>query len=140
MNWGKGLVIGMLLFVTFIVSMGFYMFNMPADDYDHQYYEKGLDFNKDYDREKQVVTDKAQPLIKQLNGEVTIEFTQPAAGTIKFVNPLGKSKDLVFSLNTGKTTTIPADKLTTGRWAIRLDWNSQGKDYLYQQDVFINGQ
>lgn len=131
----------MLLFIGFIVSMSCYMFSMPADDYDHQYYEKGLSFNKDYAKEKQVVTDKTQPVIEQLNGEISIEFKQPAIGTIKLINPLGKSKDLVFPLNTNRGThaTIPLNKLTTGRWAIRIDWNSEGKCYLYQQDLYING-
>jgi hypothetical protein len=141
MNWGKGLVIGMLLFIAFIVSMSCYMFSMPADDYDHQYYEKGLNFNKDYAKEKQVVTDKAQPVIKQFNGELSIEFKQPAVGTIRFINPLGKSRDLVFPLNTENETytNIPLNKLSTGRWAIRIDWKSGNKGYLYQQDVYVNG-
>ncbi|MES2062415.1 MAG: FixH family protein [Bacteroidota bacterium] len=141
MNWGKGLVIGMLLFIAFIVSMSCYMFSMPADDYDHQYYEKGLNFNKEYAKEQQVVTDKAQPVIKQFNGELSIEFKQPAIGTIRLINPLGKSKDLVFPLNTENeaNASIPLNKLSTGRWAIRIDWNSGNKGYLYQQDLYING-
>jgi len=141
MNWGKGLVIVMLLFIGFIVSMSCYMFNMPADDYDHQYYEKGLNFNQDYAKEKQVVTDKAQPVVKQVNGEISIEFKQPAVGAIKLINPLGKSKDLIFPLNTNQqnSTAIPLKKLATGQWAIRIDWNSEGKEYLYQQDLYING-
>ncbi|MFD0764357.1 FixH family protein [Mucilaginibacter lutimaris] len=141
MNWGKGLVIGMLLFMSFIISMSFYMFKMPADDYDHQYYEKGLNYNTDYAKEKQVITDKARPIIKQLDGEISIAFKQPATGTIKLITPLGKSKDLIFALNTGQQNyaTIPVNKLSTGRWAIRIDWNSGNIGYLYQQDLYING-
>ena len=141
MNWGKGLVIGMLLFIGFIVSMSFYMFSMPADDYDHQYYEKGLNFNKDYAKEKQVETDMAQPVIKQLNGELSVEFIQPAAGTIRLINPLGKSKDRMFLLNTnaGTRASIPLNKLSAGRWAIRIDWNSGNKGYLFQKDLYIHG-
>jgi nitrogen fixation protein FixH len=141
MNWGKGLVIVMLLFIGFIVSMSFYMFSMPADDYDHQYYEKGLNFNKDYAKEKQVETDRAQPIIKQHNGELSVAFIQPAIGTIKLINPLGKSKDLMLPLNTntGTQASIPLKKLTTGRWSIRIDWKSANKGYLYQQNLYING-
>ena len=141
MNWGKGLVMVMLLFIGFIVSMSIYMFSMPADDYDHQYYENGLNFNKDYAKEKQVETDRAQPVIKQNNGELSVAFIQPATGTIRLINPLGKSKDLMFLLNTntGTRASIPLNKLSTGRWAIRIDWNSGNKGYLYQKDLYING-
>jgi hypothetical protein len=141
MNWGKGLVIGMLLFITFIVSMSVYMFNMPVDDYDHQYYEKGLNFNKDYAKEEQVITDKAQPIIEQLNGEISIEFKQPAVGTIKFINPLGQNKDLIFPLNTGggNNAIIQLGKLTAGRWNVRIDWSSINKGYLYQHNLYVHG-
>ncbi len=40
MNWGKGIITGMIIFMLFILSMCIYMFRMPADEYDHQYYEK----------------------------------------------------------------------------------------------------
>ena len=141
MNWGKGLVIVMLSFMSFIVAMSGYMFSMPADDYDHQYYEKGLNFNKDYAKEKQVVADKAQPLIRQVMGEISIEFKQPALGTITMINPLSKRKDIFFSLDTenGTRAVIPLNKLATGRWNIRIDWVSDNKSYLYQNDLYING-
>jgi hypothetical protein len=141
MNWGKGLVIGMLLFIGFIVSMSCYMFNMPTDDYDHQYYEKGLNFNKEYAKQRQVLIDKAQPLIEQLNGQISVDFKQPAIGTIKLINPLGKTKDLLFTLNTrdGARAAIPLNKVTPGRWSINIDWSSGNKDYLYQQELYING-
>ena len=141
MNWGKGIVLGMALFMAFIISMCVYMFNMPADDYDHQYYEKGLNFNGDYNRERQVITDHAQPLITQQNAGITIQFKRPAVGVIKFVNPLGKNKDLTFPLNTGTGNNIsmPAKKLTPGRWGIKIEWSSNARNYLYQQDIFING-
>lgn len=141
MNWGKGMAIVMILFIIFIVGMSCYMFNMPADDYDHQYYEKGLNYNKDYVKEKQVVTDKAQPIIKQVNGEISVEFKQPAIGIIKLITPLGKSNDVTFPLNTGSGiyANVPLIKLSTGRWAIRIDWHSGNKSYLFQQDLYING-
>jgi nitrogen fixation protein FixH len=141
MNWGKGIVLGMSLFMAFIISMSVYMFNLPEDDYDHQYYEKGLNFDHDYARERQAVVDKAQPLITQVAGAISIEFKQPAIGAIRFANPLGKSKDVAFNINTGTgaNTTIPASKLPAGKWAITIEWRSGAKNYLYQQQLFING-
>jgi hypothetical protein len=141
MNWGKRLILGMILFMGFILAMCVYMFNLPEDDYDHQYYEKGLTFNRDYDRERLVITDKAQPVIRQGKGDVAIVFKQPAVGIIKFINPLGKNKDLAFPLNTGtaKNISIPVNKLGAGRWGVKIEWSSDAKNYLYQQDLFING-
>lgn len=142
MNWGKGIILGMLLFMGFIISMAVYMLNMPTDDYDHQYYEKGLNYNKDYAKEMQVVTDNARPVFKQLNHQITIQFTQPAVGTVRFINPLGKSKDVLFKLDTGTGTgaALPLNILAGGRWAVRMEWSSgNNKQYLFQQDINVNG-
>ncbi|OOQ58739.1 FixH family protein [Mucilaginibacter pedocola] len=141
MNWGKKLIIGMILFMGFIMSMSVYMFNLPADDYDHQYYEKGLNYNRDYDRERLVIADNAQPLITQNQTAIGVAFKEPAVGVIKFVNPLGKNKDLTFPVNTGASNAIniPADKLSAGRWDVKIEWSSNAKNYLYQKGLFVNG-
>ncbi|MFD0795596.1 FixH family protein [Mucilaginibacter litoreus] len=142
MNWGKGLVIGMLIFMAFIVSLSVYMFKMPEDDYDHQYYEKGLTFDKDYQREQLVVADKAQPSFKQTGGVITVQFKQPAVGSIKFISNLGADKDRVFELSTGTSniaTIKAADKLAPGQWNTIVSWSSNNKQYLFKQELYVDG-
>ncbi|RFZ89947.1 hypothetical protein D0C36_23925 [Mucilaginibacter conchicola] len=141
MNWGKGIVIGMVAFVSFIVSLSFCMFKQPADDYDKQYYEKGLAFDKDYLRERKVITDHAQPLIKQGKGFITIRFVKPATGTIRFISNLGRNKDRVFELITDadNVVTIRADRLITGQYNATLNWVSESNEYLYKQELYVNG-
>ena len=97
MNWGKGIVIGIAIFVIFIVGMCIYMFVSPTDDYDHQYYEKGLTFNHDYDREEQVIKDHAQPLIGLTDRQVILTFGQPAKGKVRFMRPSNATADRVYS-------------------------------------------
>jgi hypothetical protein len=137
MNWGKGIITGMVLFMLFIIGMCIHMFRMPADEYDHHYYEKGLRFNEDYDKEKQVVTDAASPVIRIKGDSVQISFTQPATGSVRFVRPSSAALDREFALNTasGKTATLSATALVRGRWKMVMAWKSSHKDYLYEQEV-----
>lgn len=137
MNWGKGIIAGMVIFMLFILSMCFYMFRMPADEYDHHYYEKGLNFDKDFAREKQVVKDHAQPVISISGKQVTIAFSGPAKGSVKFIRPSSEALDKTFQLNTGagKVAGLSATNLVNGRWQMVLDWESAGKAYLYEQEV-----
>jgi hypothetical protein len=139
MNWGKGIIIGMGLFMLFIIFMCVKMFALPADEYDHHYYEKGLNFNKDFDKEKQVVKDHARPLITIIGKQVSITFTQPAKGNIKFIRPSSEALDKTFQLNTdsGLVTQMSARSLTEGRWRVVLEWESNKKAYLYEQEVDI---
>jgi len=139
MNWGKGLIIGMAIFMLFIISMCVYMFRMPADEYDHQYYEKGLNFDKDFAKEKQVIADHAQPAISIEAGQAHIAFTKPANGTARFIRPSSEALDKTFQLNTntGSSTSLALNGLVAGKWRVVLDWKSGDKTYLYQKEVYI---
>jgi hypothetical protein len=141
MNWGKGIIGGMIIFMLFIIGMSIFMFNAPADEYDHNYYEKGLNYTKDYDLEEQVTKDHAQPVIKQQNGEIILSFKEPLTGTIKFVRPSNKSQDKAFAINSGadKQVILPLKDIAAGQWQLIISWKSNSKNYLYKQEFFING-
>jgi len=139
MNWGKGIIIGMGLFVLFITAMGVFMFMSPTDDYDHQYYEKGLTFNQDYNHERQVVLDHAQPLIEVSGNTIRFTFNGPVKGKISFVRPSNNLMDKAYVLDsgTGKEIELPITSLNKGQWQLVLDWKSNSKSYLYHKEVFI---
>lgn len=139
MNWGKGIISGMTLFMLFIVGMGIYMFAAPADDYDHQYYEKGLSFDHDLAKEQQVLKDDARPIAQVLDQFVTFTFKAPAKGNIRFIRPSDTGLDRVYELNTGQgdQITIPRVSIPNGEWHVTIDWQSNKKAYLYQQKLYI---
>jgi len=139
MNWGKGIIGGMLLFMLYIISMCVYMFMAPDDGYDHQYYEKGLNFDKDFIKERRVETDHARPLIGVSGKTVSISFVKPASGTVKFIRPSNQMLDKEFKLDSaaGRVIVIPAQSMVTGRWQLVLNWESNRKAYLYHQEIYI---
>ena len=131
----------MIIFMLFIIGMSIYMFNAPADEYDHNYYEKGLNYTRDYNLEEQVTKDHAQPVIEQQKGEVVLSFKEPITGTIKFVRPSNKSQDKAFAINSGadKQVVLPLKDIASGQWQLVISWKSNNKNYLYKQELFING-
>jgi nitrogen fixation protein FixH len=139
MNWGKGIITGMVLFMIFILAMCLYMFRMPADEYDHQYYEKGLNFDKDFDKERQVYKDHAQPAVNIAGKDLTITFVASAVGTVRFVRPSSEVMDKIFQLNTdgSKAKMLSVSSLVPGQWQMVLEWKSSNKFYLYQKEIFI---
>lgn len=47
MNWGTKLIIGMALFMAFIIGLAVFMLNSNADPLvDKDYYEKGLKYDE----------------------------------------------------------------------------------------------
>lgn len=129
----------MVVFMLFILSMCIYMFMLPADDYDHQYYEKGLNFDHDYNREEQVVKDKAQPVITINNNVMNLAFARPALGTITFLRPSNQYQDKHFKIDTyaGSGIGMPLNSIEKGQWQLVIEWQSDHKAYLYHKEVYI---
>lgn len=138
MNWGKGIVIGMSLFILFIATLGGYMLSQP-DDYDKQYYEKGLAFEKDLAKEKLVVADKATPSVNLSGDFLMVRFKSPATGKLCLIRPSDRHLDRCLSLHTGENNVaqISAVKLTPGQWQLVFEWQSKQKQYLYKREMFI---
>ncbi|PTQ98220.1 nitrogen fixation protein FixH [Mucilaginibacter yixingensis] len=139
MNWGKGIIIGMAIFMAFILAMGVRMFNNPTDDYDHDYYEKGLRFDADYRKEKQVTLDDAKPKITLTASAIDIKFKTAATGQIHFMRPADRRLDRQLQFKSDATGAYNASLglPASGRWQVQLNWQSNGKQYLYQQEVWV---
>jgi len=139
MNWGKGIILGMVVFMLFIISMCVYMFMVPADEYDHQYYEKGLTFNHDYDLEVQVVKDHAKPIIQISKDDVVITFINAVKGKVTFARPSDATFDRTFTLVSGpqNEVIIPTKGIAPGRWRLVFNWKAGEKEYLYQEEIYV---
>ena len=138
-NWGKGLVIGMSIFMLFIIGLAVAIFNQKADDYDHSYYEKGLDFDNDFKREQQVITDGAKPTVKVNAGILNLGFKEQAKGKLHFQRPSDQKMDkelLFYTDATGKSEVL-LKQFARGRWQLIIEWAHQDKQYLYQQEIFV---
>lgn len=136
MNWGKGIVLGMIVFMLFILSMSIKFFLLPADDYDHQYYENGLNFDHEYNKEVQVVKDHAAPDIAVNGMQLHLTFKQPVNGTINFLRPSDNKLDKQFKLQ-GAKITIQLDTVPRGQWQLVLNWVSDSKAYLYHKEIYV---
>lgn len=139
-NWGTKLVVGMVSFMTFIVVLAVLMFNSKPDALvDNDYYEKGLNYNADYNLKEQVKTDHAAPEVQVLPGEILLTFKAAAEGKVKIVRPSDKRMDKAINIKTdpGYRAVIPSDDIAKGRWKLIITWNSAGKSYLDEQEVMI---
>ena len=110
-----------------------------VDDYDHQYYEKGLNFNQEYNKEQQVNKDHAWPSVYISQNHLKLAFVLPATGTVKFLRSSSSSLDktVKFRQSESEEVNIPIEKLLKGKWNLEIEWVSNQKSYLYKQDIFI---
>ena len=92
-----------------------------------------------YTKEKQVITDKVTPHFKLTNKCMQIQFAGASAGHIRFERPSDPDQDrlISFQSNGSEPAVIPLDKFAAGQWQVTLDWQSNGKKYLYQREMFL---
>ncbi|RYD84996.1 MAG: nitrogen fixation protein FixH [Sphingobacteriales bacterium] len=135
-NWGKYLMLGMGCFMLFIVVLVVMMFKQPADEYDPRYYERGLNYNSEYARERNVLIDIVEPIIKIEQGKCSINFKGNVTGKIVFARPSDKKMDREFVMDNSKHFITPTG-FVNGNWQLTLTWKQHGKEYLYKKDIYI---
>lgn len=136
MNWGKGLVLGLGLMMSFITVLVVMMFRSPDDSFDKNYYEKGLAYDDEYTQKQQVIKDAATPVIKLEDEQIVLQFKAIDSGKVTLQRPSDHLMDLNFSIDKPQSF-ISTKKLLKGEWKVITQWNYQSKKYLYEQNLFI---
>lgn len=144
LNWGKGIVIAIILFVSFIM---FFVIKMTTSvEYDHdlvteKYYEKELKYQEKIDAsqnakdlgEKIAFERTADGLIitfpKQLQGknlEGKVFLYRPSDKQLDFEVPLSKVQNYLL---------VPDNRLLDGRWNISIELKHEKKDYFFKEEI-----
>ncbi len=139
MNWGKATAVILIIFVLFIGGLSYFMFTAPNDEYDHQYYEDGLNFDHDYNREAQVTKDHAQPSIEVDTCCIKLSFPQIIIGKVRMSRPSSDASDTTIILDNknGNPIEILTKHLAKGNWQLVFDWKSNSKAYLYHYEIYV---
>jgi nitrogen fixation protein FixH len=143
-NWGTGLVIGMVLFIVFIMFMVMTM--MTDERYDHdlvteEYYEKDLQYQREIDAEKKGNTFSAPIRTERSQQGISLYFppeidTDKLKGKVSLYRPSNQSLDFDLPLVVSNgSMLIPNARLLDGRWDIRVEWEYEGEEYLYKEAI-----
>jgi len=140
MNWGLKIVLGLAAFMTFIIVLAYFMMTSKNDDLvDADYYEKGINYDVDFQKKTRVNRDQATPEVVLSADQLTITFAKEASGSIKLIRTADKDLDRAMVLKTDslKQFTIPTKGLARGLWKLQIDWDSHGTAYLYEKEVML---
>jgi len=144
LNWGTGIVLAFIGFISFIL---FFVFQMNTDDHANhdlvteEYYKKELAFQKEIDAEKEANALPYQLQIERAEEGLHILFPEDMdpikiSGTVSLYRPSDKHLDfdLPISLSNAHLL-IPDKRLLDGRWDIKIQWTYEGKDYLVKKNM-----
>ncbi|WP_053990355.1 FixH family protein [Mangrovimonas sp. TPBH4] len=142
-NWGTGIVVAFIAFISFIL---YFVVMMNKDRNDHHlvtddYYQQELQFQNDIDKLNNAKNLEQNLSWKKTDSGMLISFpenlqTQKIAGNIELYRPSNKHLDYKAPIKlTDHSFLIPSDRLLEGRWNIRVDWTYEDNSYLYKQDI-----
>lgn len=140
MNWGTKIVLGMLTFMLFIVGMVIYMFSVHGNDalVDEDYYEKGINYNQEYNAKQNVLIDSVNPVITLTKHQIIINLHDRANYKLKLMRPSTVKDDIKIEGKTlGDRNLILIDRSTmnNGLWFLEIKWISKEKNYLFKTTI-----
>lgn len=143
-NWGTGVVIAFIGFISFIM---YFVINMNVNKkYDHDlvtddYYKEELQFQNDIDKETNGNNLTDNITWKKTKEGILLNFpktheAQDITGKVFLYRPSNKQLDFELPLSlSNQYLLIPDNRLLDGRWNIKVDWQYNGKSYLYKKEI-----
>jgi len=143
-NWGTGIVVGMLSFMSFILYLVITM--STSKNYSHdlvtdEYYAKEMVYQKEIDAETNTNNLSKKIISKKVDNGWLIRFPETMkpediVGNVFLYRPSNAKLDFEFKIElSGNNLLITEANLIAGRWNIILDWTYKGKPYMYKENI-----
>jgi hypothetical protein len=145
-NWGKGIVIAFVLFMSFIL---YFVIKVQSDDkYDNEL------VTQEYYKKEKLVQDNIESIqnTNSLEGKVTITKSEEGIvvrfpstldpklikGKVSLYRPSNQKLDFVTLISlSGSDLLIPKNNLVGGLWGITVSWEYEGKTYLNKEEIYF---
>ena len=143
-NWGTGIVIAFISFITFIL---YFVITMSTNKkYEHdlvteEYYKEELQYQNEINKLKNAKTLSTNIVYSKTNEGIVIQFPknfdiEKITGKMFLYRPSNKQLDFEITISLSKTyLLIPDKRLVDGRWDIKIDWQYNRENYLYKKSI-----
>ena len=144
-NWGTGIVIGIISFMAFIL---YFVITMSVDKrYDHdlvseQYYKDEMVYQSEIDSEKSMKSEFGDLRSTKSEDGWLFVFSENKqydnlVGEVFFYRPSNAKLDFKLPLQISNgAMVVPNKYLLEGRWNIRLKFKYQDKDFLHKETIY----
>jgi len=146
LNWGKGIVIAFVLFMSFIL---YFVIKVQSDDkYDNElvtqeYYKKEKLVQGNIESIQNANSLNVKVAITKTDEGLVISFPdsldpKKIKGKVSLYRPSNQKLDFetLISLS-GSDLLIPKNNLVGGLWGITVAWEYEGKTYLNKEEIYF---
>lgn len=140
MNWGKGIMIGMGLFMSFILYMVISLMGKRVDLQSEDYYKKEIEYETEI---AQIENANRLGYIVELRRENDYLFIELPdtldlrSSNIEFIRPNDEKKDIRLEGKNEKTLIYPLSKMDVGQYDVQVQFkDNSDKVYLYKTKFY----
>lgn len=144
-SWSAGIVIAMVSFMVFILS--FVYKSIAMDEYQHElvsedYYKDELHYQEEIDKLNNAKKLEEDIVLKNTKKGVLVQFpiemdNNEINGRIHFQRLSNKKLDFTEEIRLeNHQQLIDAEKLVSGKWVVRIDWQYGEELYLFKDSWF----
>ncbi len=145
MNWGKGILITIIVFLAGTAVMIAIAVNSNYDLVSNNYYEKGIKYQDKIDKIDRTNALPEKVGIEFLGNAVSVSMPRMFAadkikGELVFYRPSNAGKDfkVPLQLDSENKMMISTDKLEKGFWKVQLEWNIETAQYYSESFFTLN--
>jgi hypothetical protein len=140
MNWGRGIILAMALFMGFILFLVVNIMLHTVDLESEDYYKKEINYEQEITAMKNFnavnsrigVSSNAEFVVFQLPEKTKIREVE-----IHFFRPNNTKLDKLFQVNGTKTYLVPKTTLEKGNYSIQLHFKHNQKPCLQKEEITI---
>ena len=144
LNWGTSIAIFYSLFVIVMVVAVIKATQLGVPLVQEEYYDADMAYESFRTKKANTAKLHQKPEI-QVGSEGQIinvqlpENTKLRSGSIQLYRPsqTGEDRLIALKLDSQQRMSIPTKGLVPGRWTVKLEWDSQGTPYYFEEDIVI---
>ena len=140
MNWGRGITIAMIAFMSFILYMVFTLMSKNTDLQSEDYYQKELNFENEISALKNTNKLKEKVKVTLNDTYVIVQFPnleELDSIKVELYRPNNDKDDQVFSVQESKVVMIPKSKLKKGVYEMNIQYQVKRELYMQKESIEI---
>lgn len=144
-NWGTGIVIAFILFMSFIL---FFVVKVQSNSkYDNElvteeYYKKEATVQNDIEKQQNALELVDKITFNKTDEGILISFPKDfnpinIKGNVSLYRPSDQKLDFEMPISISSPyLLIPKNSLVGGLWDITIDWSYNSKDYMNKETIY----
>ncbi|MDX5340770.1 MAG: FixH family protein [Cyclobacteriaceae bacterium] len=139
MDWGKGILLTIIGFVAFIMTL--VVISVRQDDIHlvtENYYEKEIKYQEQIERE--ISAAALNRVVLEYDGAsktIFLDLPVGSKGNLQLFRPSDARLDQIvpFEIYSQGKTSFPLVNLRSGYWKVQLSWTENGVEYYEEQKI-----